>query len=720
VLAGLGGAVALTAAARPAAATVPRDPRVERLLARMSVAEKVGQLNLVTGADNARTALAGGALGGALNVIGVPAINALQEIAVKQSPLGIPLIFGLDVIHGYTTNFPIPLAQASSFDPEVTRTEATVAAAEARASGICWAYGPMLDLARDPRWGRIAEGNGEDPYLGAKLAEAKVRGFQGDDYSADDKVAACAKHYVGYGLSEGGRDYNTADLSIEKMHNYYLPAFRAAVRAGVATVMPSFSSINGVPAHADSYTLRDVLKGLYGFDGVVVSDWGGIDQMIAWNYAADGADAARLGLSAGVDMDMVSGDFARNLAQLLASGAVSRTHLDDAVRRVLRLKYRLGLFDRPYADPAREVTAPTAATRAAARTVAGRSMVLLKNSGVLPLSTSVGAIAVVGPLGQATGDLIGCWGGAGVGSSTPPTTIVDAIRAAAPNANVTYTAGCAINSADTSGIGAAAAAASAADAVVVVVGESAVMSGENRSRSNIKLPGVQEQLVSAIAGSGKPFAVVLINGRPLDLSAVDAVAPAILEAWAPGLEGGNAIADVLFGVVNPGGKLPVTFPRSVGQIPYYYNHDNTGHPGSSQSYLDLPAGPQWAFGHGMSYTTFAIGNLTLSADHLRRSNGSVRVGVTVTNTGKRAGDEVVQLYLRDPVASIIQPIRKLRGFRRVTLDPGGSTTVEFTLTCDDVGFYDNDGRFVVENGTMEVYVGNSSDNTPLHATFTVG
>ncbi len=750
VLAGLGSAVALggvsgavgtgllgreasTATAAAPASVQPSlqlDPATESaigsLLRRMTLAEKLGQLRLVGDETTARAALADGQLGGVFSVVGAAKLNALQRIAVEHTRLGIPLIFGLDVIHGYTTNFPIPLAQGSSFDPDVAAADARTSAAEARASGIHWTYAPMMDVSHEPRWGRIAEGNGEDPYLVSRFATAKVHGFQGAHNALDrrDTLAACAKHYVAYGQPEGGRDYNTTDMSIQRLHNFYLPPFRAAVDAGVATVMAGFNAINGVPAHGNVYALRDILKNRYGFSGFVVSDYTGIQELIPHGYAADGADAAAKGLTAGVDMEMVSTNYVQYGQSLLAQGRITMTEVDDAVRRILRIKYRLGLFDHPYVNVSHEVTAPTAATRAVSRRLAGRSMVLLKNrAGVLPLATSTRRIAVVGPLGEATYDLNGTWSGLGTGAKTiAPTTVADAIRSAAPAAAVTVTPGSDVTGSSRAGFAAAVTAARRADVAVLVVGETADLSGEASARSDIGLPGVQAALVRAVAATGTPTVVVLINGRPLDLSGIEGVADAVLEAWAPGFEGGNAIADVLFGTVNPGGKLPVTFPRAVGEAPFYYNHENTGRPPDpankyTSKYLDLPLGPLYPFGYGLSYTTFEITDLRLSSTRLDR-DGRLDVTARVRNTGAVAGDEVVQLYLHDPVASIVQPVRRLRGFRRVHLAPGQAQGVRFTLTGDDVGFYDNNARWVIEPGEIEVYVGNSSTAT-LQTTFTV-
>ena len=516
---------AAPATATPAATAAhrPGDPRTEQrvadLLRRMTLDEKLGQLQLVGTEDIARAALAKNQLGGVFSVVGAAKLNALQKIAVEQTRLKIPLIFGLDVIHGYTTNFPIPLAQASSFDPSVPVTDAQVAAGEARRSGIHWTYAPMMDVTHEPRWGRIAEGNGEDPYLTSKLAAAKVTGYQGSDYSAPDRLAACAKHYVAYGGTEGGRDYNTVDLSIQQLHNQYLPPFKAAVEAGVATVMTSFNTVAGVPAHANVYTVREVLKARYHFDGFVVSDYTGIQELINHGVAGNGADAAALGINAGVDMEMVSTNYVDSGKQLLAAHRITQQEIDDAVTRILRVKFALGLFEHPYVDESGETTAVSASARAHARALGGRSMVLLKNDhAVLPLKKS-GKIAVIGPLGMSTYDLNGTWSGLGTGASTtPPVTVVDGLKAAAPTATITYTAG--IESSDTSRFGAAKAAAAAADVVVFACGESAAMSGEASARSDIGLPGVQQQLLTELAQGSTPIVTVLFNGRPLTLADV--------------------------------------------------------------------------------------------------------------------------------------------------------------------------------------------------------
>lgn len=712
--------------------TTDHEPAIARLLARMTPAEKFGQLQQLAwgwntgpggpGSETVEAAARAGRVGSVLNLAGAAQANALQRVAVEESRLGIPLVFGLDVIHGYWTTFPIPLAQAAAFDPDVAETDGAVSAREARADGIHWAFSPMVDLTRDPRWGRVAEGHGEDPYLTARYAQAKVRGYQGRSLADPDRVAACAKHFVAYGGAEGGRDYNTVDVSEHRLRDLYLPPFLAAVEAGAATVMAAFNTVNGVPAHANTHTLTEVLKGEWGFDGVVVSDWAAVAELVAHGHAADGADAARLALAAGTDVEMASTTVVEHGEDLLARGLISEQRLDDAVARVLRLKFRLGLFDRPYTDPDAVIGEPTPAARAAARTAAARCLVLLRNSpAVLPLSPAAATVAVVGPFAGST-DLLGTWVLGETQRRFPAGTVHDALRAALPDTTVLHA----------DGIPESVAAALAADVTVVVVGEPSDLSGEAATRSELTLPGDQEDLIAAVAATGRPYAVVLIGGRPLTGAWLD-TAPAVLLAWHPGIEGHHAIADVLTGAVNPGGKLPVTFPRTVGQVPIYYNRENTGRPYDPEhpdnpfvsAYLDLPDGPRFPFGHGCSYTTFTVGGPTLTptavtADALR-AGATVEVTVAVRNTGDRAGDEVVQLYVRDRVASIVQPVRRLRGFRRVPLAAGEATEVRFTLSADDLGFWTGDptGRFVVEPGEVDVVTGATSTTTTA-STLTIG
>ncbi|MEU4130004.1 glycoside hydrolase family 3 N-terminal domain-containing protein [Streptomyces wuyuanensis] len=714
----------------------PYEDKVKELLDRMTTEEKLGQLQQLTwtgdtgpgGGQTAHTEAAAraGLLGSVLNLHGARHTNALQRMAVEESRLGIPLLFGLDVVHGFWTTFPIPLAQAASFDPAVAGRDAEVSARETRSNGVRWTFSPMMDVTHDPRWGRIAESCGEDPYLNGVFAVAKVLGYQGapdgTDLTSEDRVAACAKHFVAYGGAEGGRDYNTVDVSEQRLRNLYLPPFKAALDAGVATVMAAFNTVGGVPAHGNAHTLTTILKDEWGFEGFVVSDYTGVEELIPHGFAEDGADAARLALNAGVDMEMVSTNITEHGASLLADGRITTDRLDDAVARVLRLKFALGLFDNPYADESAAVTEPTPEARAAARETAARSMVLLKNDdSVLPLDRGAREIAVVGPLADCT-DLHGTWAGPGAYRFLS-VSVLDAVRAAAPGARVTHAG---------EDLAEAVAAAGSADVTVVVVGEPPALSGEAAVRSEIDLPAGQRELIEAVAATGRPFAVVLLNGRPLTIGGWLDRAPAVLEAWHPGIEAGNAVADVLFGSVNPGGKLPVTFPRAVGQIPVYYNRENTGRPYDParheekyvSKYLDLADGPQFPFGHGLSYTTFATGEPELSragiaADALERGE-TVEVAVTVTNTGDRAGDEVVQLYVHDVAASIAQPVRRLRGFERVTLGPGGSRTVRFRLGAEDLGFWTNDpaGTFAVEPGRIDVYAGTSS-TTEARRTLTI-
>ncbi len=702
--------------------------KVSALMAQMTINEKLGQLQQqVPQPPGVLEAQAkAGMLGAVLDLTGAANINALQHVAVDQSRLHIPLIFGLDTIHGYSTIFPIPLGEASSFDPTIGRTDASVGADESAHNGIKQVFAPMIDVSHDPRWGRVAEGAGEDPFLGSAFAVARVMGSQDNsagrqDMASPDKVIATLKHFVAYGQPEGGRDYNTADMSLQRLWNLYLPPFKAAVGAGVGSVMSAFDALNGVPSTANPYTETQILKNQWGFQGFIDSDYTAVQELIPHGLAANGADAARLALNAGTDMEMVSNNYVTYGKQLLSQGLVSQKTIDNAVRRILTIKYEAGLFDNPYVDLT-QVAAHTltAADRAAARSAADRSMVLLKNTGnALPLSTTLPSIAVVGPAADSQQEILGTPGIGAQGQAADAVSIVSGIRAAVPGTNVTYAPGCidVTGAADqtcasNTGFPAAVAAANNAAVTVVVVGEPAAMSGEAESRSNIDLIGQEQQLVDAIKNTGKPFVVVLMNGRPLTIPALDAESPAILEAWFPGTEGGNAVADILFGKANPGGKLPDTFPQNLGQIPLYYNHENTGRPPDpnnkyTSKYNDGPFTPLYPFGYGLSYTTFAFSNATIS-NATMPATGRVMVSVKVQNTGTRTGDEVVQLYIHDPVASIVQPVRRLEGFQRVTLTPGQTTTVRFFLDGSNVGFYDNTGKFVVEHGTIETYVGDSS------------
>ncbi len=690
------------------------DQRVDELLARMTLDEKVGQLVQFTGFDNdLAAAVREGRIGSLLNVTGAENTNRVQRIAVEESRLGIPLLFGLDVIHGYRTVFPVPLATASSWDPELVTAIETIAAREARASGVHWTFAPMVDIARDPRWGRIIEGAGEDPFLGAVMAAARVRGFQGADVAAPDRLLACLKHYVAYGAAVGGLDYNSVDLSERTLREIYLPPYRAGVDAGAATVMSAFNLLNGVPTTANTFTINRILRGELGFGGFIVSDWNSVGELIEHGYAADASEAARLALGATIDMDMMGGIYRGQLADLVRAGTVSEAALDASVRRVLRAKFMLGLFDNPYVDPAAE---PAVVLRddhvAAARDAAGKSMVLLKNDGgLLPLPDAIGSIAVIGPLADNPADILGAW--SAQGRAADAVTVLAGIRRRAPRATVTYAAGSGIDGTERDGFAEAVAAARSADVAIVVVGERAWDTGEAASRASLGLPGVQQELIEAVHETGTPVVAVIVTGRPLAIPWMAEHVPAILEAWHPGIQGGNAVADILWGDVNPSGKLPVSFPRSVGQVPIYYSRDHTGRPRDENNkftskYLDSPNTPLYPFGHGLSYTTFEYSDLALSADTID-ADGTVTVTATVRNTGAVAGAEVVQLYIRDLVASVVRPVRELKGFTKVSLAPGERRTVRFTLGPRELGFYDQGMQFIVEPGVFSVWVGRSSD-----------
>jgi beta-glucosidase len=762
------GVIAATQSSDEAALTPTRPPanrsierKVNGLVRQMTLKEKLEQLTLLPDFKVTDAEVKNG-LGSILSITDPATIRHYQEIAVNQSRLHIPLLFAFDTIHGFRTIFPIPLGEAASFDPKVGQDDTTYGARESTAVGLKQAYAPMVDVSHEPRWGRISEGSGEDPYLGSVMAAAKVKGFQGSDYSAPDKEIASPKHFAAYGQPEGGRDYNTTDMSIQRLWNLYLLPFKAAIDAGADTAMCSFNSINGSPGCGNRYLMTDTLKRRWGFDGFVESDWSAVAEMrscpptnpttddCGHGVAADGPDAAQLALNAGMDSEMTS-TFIRDFGQQLVSQRrVSMSRINDAVKRILRVKYRAGLFEHPYgkdatqADAEKDMLKPDAV--AAARDAGSRSMVLLKNQGdVLPLDPSK-RTAVIGPLAkdlhnQATqngADMLGPWWG--VGRPEDAVTVFDGIDKQSPGA--TFAEGCRLSNDDAvtspsqdaegcnpadpntdPGFNQAVATAQAADQVVLAVGETREMGGEAESRSNIDLPGKQEDLIRRVVATGKPVAIVLFNNRPLALENVINDAPAWLDAWFPGVQAGNSVADVVFGKVNPGGKLPVSFPQRVGQVPIYYNHEPTGRPCDTTNKYDsryrdlLTCDPLFKFGYGLSYTTFKVDNMQLSRHSVSR-RGSLRVSMDVTNTGARPGDDVAQLYIHDPVASISQPVRRLRGFQRVTLAPGETRTVTFTLDPSDFGFYDNFGRFVVEPGTIDVYGGDSSD-ADMKDTFTV-
>ncbi|HWN11344.1 MAG TPA: beta-glucosidase BglX [Pyrinomonadaceae bacterium] len=697
------------------------ERRIDNLLTRMTPAEKLGQLQQLDGEANGNfrpehlDLVRKGLLGSTLNVRGAARTNQLQRVAMNESRLKIPLLFGFDVIHGYRTVFPIPLGEAATWDPAAVEQSAAISAKEARAAGVHWTFAPMVDIARDARWGRIAEGSGEDPFLGAAMARARVVGFQGPDYSAEDKVVACAKHWVAYGAAEAGRDYNTTDVSERTLREVYFPPFKAALDAGVGTFMSAFNDLNGVPTSGNPFTLTAVLRGEWKFDGIVVSDYESVKEMINHGLAANEKEAATAGLNAGVDMEMVSRLYNKHGAELLKERKVPMATINEAVRRILRIKFRLGLFEKPYADEAKESNLIfTKEHVASARSTAARSLVLLKNENdVLPLARSLKSIAVVGPLADNQKDVIGSW--TGDGKPEDAVTLLAGIKSkVSPQTIVKYAKGSEINDEATTGFDEAVRIARDSDAVVVALGESAEMSGEAASRSSLDLPGRQLDLVKALHATGKPIVVVLMNGRPLTINWLAENVPAIVETWFAGTEAGNAIADVLFGDVNPGGKLPVTFPRTVGQVPLYYNHKNTGRPPDEKNkytskYLDVPWTPLFPFGYGLSYTKFKFTTPQLSALRIR-PDGSLTATVEVENTGRRAGDEVVQLYIRDVAASVTRPVKELKGFQRITLQPGEKRRVQFTLGPEHLGFYNRTMRFVVEPGEFKVMVGPNSQD----------
>ena len=709
---------------------------VNALIDKMTVAEKFGQLEMSgpqgpggTPGEVLLKEARDGQVGSILDMVGVSNINALQHAAL-QSRLHIPLIFSLDVIHGYQTQFPIGLGEASTWDPALISGDEAVSADEATADGIKWTFNPMVDISRDPRWGRVEQNGGEDPFLGSAIAVAKVRGYQGSDFSAPDRMAATVKHFAAYGAPVAGREYNTVDMSTQQLFNDYLPPYKAAIDAGAATVMSSFNSLNGVPNTANSYLLTKILRQEWGFPGTVVSDYQAVQELTEFGFASSQADAARLALNAGVDIEMAVQIPSRYSTydnfgpQLVAQGKIKMSTLNNAVRRVLTLKYLAGMFAHPYTDPNRVKTAEfTPAHLAQSRKAADESMVLLQDTNhALPLSKSLSSIAVIGPLADNPTDQLGPDVPIGYKASNPVVTVLHGIRNAVPHAAVTYAQGCDPNCTNDSGFAAAVAAASSAQETVLVMGEPAADSGEASSRTDISLPGDQLALVQAIAATGKPYVVVLMNGRPLTIPWLADNAPGLLEAWYPGSEGGNAVADVLFGTVNPSGKLPMTFPRNVGQIPISYNELPTGRPYNASNkytsrYLDAPNSPQYVFGWGLSYTTFSLSNVHVSSASVPRG-GPEQVTATITNTGSVAGTDVVQLYIHEDDTSILQPVRKLEGFDRVTLAPRQSRTVHFTLGADNLGYFNNDGNYVLQGGPFDVWVSDSSWGGQ-HATFTM-
>jgi beta-glucosidase len=705
------------------------DQRVDSVLRLMTLDEKVGQMNQYNGPwaatgpltndDNLLTQIKEGKVGSMLNVTGVARTRELQDLAM-QTRLKIPLLFGQDIIHGYRTTFPIPLAEAASWDLEAIERSARIAAIESSAAGVHWTFAPMVDIARDPRWGRVMEGAGEDPYLGSLIAKARVKGFQGRGLGNTDAVMACAKHFAAYGAAVGGRDYNSVDMSLRQLHEVYLPPFKAALDAGAATFMNSFNDLNGIPATANKYLQRDILKGEWKFKGFVVSDWGSVGEMINHGYAKDNKDASMLATNAGSDMDMESRSNIQNLAQLVKEGKVKLSLVDDAVRRILRKKFEMGLFDDPYrfCNEAREKEQWNNQVHLdTEKDMARKSIVLLKNENqLLPLKKSgeQRKIALIGPLVRSIKEHLGFWSYDWPDDSTRITSLWDEVQKKVGDNKLLYAKGCNINDSSKAGFDEAISIAKDADIVIMSVGEARDMSGEAKSKSNIHLPGVQEELIKAVAATGKPVAVLISAGRPLIFNWTADNVPAILYTWWLGTKGAEAIADVLFGDHNPSGKLPMSFPGTEGQIPIYYNYYKTGRPATSDSdrfyrsaYIDFSIYPKFAFGYGLSYTSFNYSNITLSSTALK-GNQKLTASVVVTNTGKYDGTEVVQLYIRDMVGSVVRPVKELKGFQKIILKAGESKTVSFTITTMDLKFYNNDLKYDWESGEFEIMIGTSS------------
>ncbi|MFA6434883.1 MAG: glycoside hydrolase family 3 N-terminal domain-containing protein [Elusimicrobiales bacterium] len=734
-------ALLLAAPAGRAAASAANtaDEKVEALLKQMTLDEKIGQLSQYSGdrdatgpvsfKGNHREEIRNGRVGSMLNVLGAGYTRQYQEVAM-QSRLKIPLLFGLDVIHGYKTTFPIPLAEAASWDLEAIERSARIAAAEAAASGIHWTFAPMVDIARDPRWGRVMEGAGEDTFLASRIAAARVRGFQGRRLGGTGSVMACAKHFAAYGAALGGRDYNSVDMSERMLWETYLPPFKAALDAGAATFMNSFNDLNGVPATGNKYLQRDILKGKWGFRGFVVSDWGSIGEMVNHGYAKDGKEAALEAITAGSDMDMESSAYRNNLGPLVGENKVPMRLVDEAVRRVLRKKFELGLFDDPYrfSDPDRERAAlNNPLHRKAAREMADKSVVLLKNeAGLLPLSKNIKTIAFIGPLVKAGKDNHGFWSVTlpGVDYSTFVVSQWDGVKnRLGAGATLLYAKGCEIEGGDRTGFAEAVKTAGLAEVVVLSVGERWDMSGEAKSRSSLRLPGVQEELIKAVQAAGKPLVVLINAGRPLVFNWTADNAQAILYTWWLGSEAGNAVADVLFGDYNPSARLPITFPRTEGQIPVYYNKFNTGRPALTDdatnyvsAYIDLPNSPRYPFGFGLSYTDFEYSGLQLDKNIMRGAE-TITAALNVKNTGKAAGEETVQLYLRDKVGSVVRPVKELKDFRKIRLAPGETKTVSFLIDREKLSFYNDRLQWGAEPGGFELMIGASSADIRLRADF---
>ena len=718
------------------------DAMVDRMITQMTIDEKIGQMSQLDGSsfgteEQLKKAVRDGRCGSLLNYFGVEKVNEIQRIALKESRLGIPLIIGRDVIHGYRTIFPIPLAMASSWNPEIVKKASRIAAIEASSQGIRWTFAPMIDITWDPRWGRIAEGCGEDPILASSMARAMVEGFQGDSLNGPSSIAACAKHYAGYGFSEGGRDYNTTYITEPVLRNVVLKPFREARDAGVQTFMSAFNDLNGIPASGNEFTLRQILRNEWKFDGIVVSDWASIVEMVVHGFCTDEKDAASKAIKAGVDMEMVSTSYFDNIKKLLELKKITMDQIDESVRNILRVKFRMGLFDNPFVDPEAENKILDPSFLDHARTVARQSAILLKNSeNTLPLSSKITSVAIIGPLADSPRDQLGTWcfDGKAENSVTP----LKAIRDLLGDKKINYVKGLKYSrDKNTDQFNEAVSEAKKSDAVIYFGGEEWVLSGEGQSRGEINLPGAQSELISLLAQTGKPLIVVIMAGRPLAIGNELDNSDALLYAWHGGTMAGAAIADLLFGKVSPSGKLPVTFVKGSGQIPFYYYHNNTGRPSTRKSWipidsipsenpqtslgyksyqLDYGFTPLLPFGFGLTYTTFAYSDLTLSSLSMSM-NGSITVRSTIANTGSFDADEIVQLYVRDRVGSITRPVKELKGYRRIHLMKGEKAVVEFTLNATDLEFF-NGKVTAAEPGEFDVWVGPNS-NEGLHGEFIV-
>jgi beta-glucosidase len=706
------------------------DQKVDSVLKLMTLDEKIGQMNQYNGDWDAtgpitkdgdkQNQIIKGMVGSMLNVTGVDHTRTLQELAM-QSRLKIPLLFGQDIIHGYRTIFPIPLAEACSWDTAAIELSARISATEAAAAGVHWTFAPMVDIARDPRWGRVMEGAGEDPYLGSVIAGARVHGFQGKGLGNTDAVMACAKHFAAYGAAIGGRDYNSVDMSLRTLWEIYLPPFKAAEEAGAATFMNSFNDLNGIPATGNKYLQRTVLKGDWNFKGFVVSDWGSVGEMINHGFAQDGYDAAYKAVTAGCDMDMESRSYINNLSKLVKDGKVKTELIDDAVRRILRKKFEMGLFDDPYKFCNKEREQQqwnNTDNLKAEKTVAEKSVVLLKNENhLLPLSKQTKNIALIGPFIKAVRDNLGFWSYQYPDDSARIVTQYQGIQnKVGSNTTLLYAKGCEINDSSQAGFAEAIQIAKQADVVIMSVGEASDWSGEAKSRSNLHLPGMQEDLVKAIYATGKPVVVLINAGRPLIFNWTADNVPAILYTWWLGTEAGDAIADVLFGDYNPSAKLPISFPRTEGQIPIYYNHYKTGRPATDDSdrfyrsaYIDLSIYPKFPFGFGLSYTNFSYSDIQLSSSTMK-TDQPIKASVTVTNTGNYDGEETVQLYIQDLVGSVVRPVKELKGFQKIFLKKGESKQVSFTVDVDKLKFYNDELKYIYEPGDFKVYIGTNSQD----------